>query len=116
MVYYIIKLVLSALIIVIISEVSKKSTLLGSLLASLPFTSLLAIIWMHFDHVQVQKIAQLSQSIFYLVLPSLIFFLLFPFLLHRGMQFWTSLLISAGTTSVAYLLLIWVLGLLQVKI
>lgn len=43
MLYYTIKILLSSLIIVAVSEIAKRSTMLGALLASLPLTSLLAL-------------------------------------------------------------------------
>ncbi|MGD9927270.1 MAG: DUF3147 family protein [Sphaerochaeta sp.] len=107
--YYIIKIGISALTITLVSEIAKRSSLFGAFLASLPLTSLLAILWMHFEKTQDTAIAQLSQSIFFLVLPSLAFFALFPFLLHRGMAFWGSFMLASGATIVLYFLLIAIL-------
>jgi len=109
MFYYIIKVALSALVIVIVSEVAKHSSLFGALIAALPLTSLLAIFWMHVEKVETEKIAQLSQSIFWLVLPSLAFFLAFPFLLYKGLHFWVSLGLSATLTIVIYFIMLWIL-------
>ncbi len=69
--YFIIKILLSSVIIGLISEISKKSTLWGSILASVPLTSLLAIIWLYQDTKDIGKIINLSYNIFWLVLPSL---------------------------------------------
>jgi hypothetical protein len=107
--YYIIKIGISALTVVLVSEVAKRSSVFGALIASLPLTSLLAILWMHFEKTQDTAIAQLSQSIFFLVLPSLAFFVLFPFLLNRGIAFWVSFLLASGATIVLYFLLIAIL-------
>ncbi len=107
--YYIIKIGISALTITLVSEIAKRSSLFGALIASLPLTSLLAILWMHFEKTQDTAIAQLSQSIFFLVLPSLAFFALFPFLLHRGIAFWASFLLASAATIVLYFLLIAIL-------
>lgn len=107
--YYIMKVALSALVIVIVSEVAKRSSLFGALIAALPLTSLLAIFWMHVEKVETEKIAQLSRSIFWLVLPSLAFFLAFPFLLYKGLLFWVSLGLSATLTIVIYFIMIWIL-------
>jgi hypothetical protein len=103
------KIGISAGVIVMVSEIAKRSSLFGALVASLPLTSLLAILWMHWERVEQQKIADLSQSIFYLVLPSLAFFLLFPALLQRGLSFWTSLGLSTCATVILYFLMLWVL-------
>ena len=47
MIWYIVKLIVSAGIIVLISELSKKLPLLASLVASLPLVSVLGMIWMY---------------------------------------------------------------------
>ncbi len=109
MLYYVIKVIISASVIVAVSEVAKRSSLFGALIAALPLTSLLAIIWMRSEHVQTSEIAALSQSIFFLVLPSLVFFVLFPSLLNRGMNFWMSFSVAAMSTVITYLILLQVL-------
>jgi len=91
--YLLLKTGISALILVAVSEVAN-------------LTSLLAILWMRWEKAETKAIADLSQSIFYLVLPSLAFFLLFPFLLNRGMQFWLSLGIAVAVTIALYLLML----------
>ena len=116
MFYYIMKVALSAAVIVSVSEVAKRSSLFGALIAALPLTSLLAILWMYMEKVETEKIAQLSQSIFWLVLPSLAFFLMFPFLLHKGLHFWVSLGLSTTLTIVIYFILLWVLKVFNVSV
>jgi uncharacterized membrane protein (GlpM family) len=78
MTQYAIKVALTAALIVAVSEVSKRNTFAGGLLASLPLTSFLAMLWLYFDTKDVEKVAALSTSIFWLVLPSLVFFLALP--------------------------------------
>ncbi len=95
MLYYAIKVLLSAFIIVAVSELAKRSSVLGALLASLPLTSLLAFVWLYMDTGDARRVSRLSVDIFWLVLPSLPFFLLFPFLISRGWGFWTSLMVAA---------------------
>jgi len=87
MLYYILKFFVSALIVVLISEIAKRNSGIAALVASLPLTSLLAIIWMHFDGAESKQIAELSGQIFWLVLPSLLLFLLLPILLKQGLDF-----------------------------
>ena len=45
--YYIIKILISAILIVGISELSKRSSLIGAILTSIPFVSVLAFIWIY---------------------------------------------------------------------
>jgi hypothetical protein len=101
--YYVVKLVVTSALVVAISELSKRSTLAGSLLASLPIVSVLAMIWLYADTRDVVQVAALSRSVFWLVLPSLVLFLLLPALLQRGYGFVASLAVSIGATILVYL-------------
>ena len=91
MIYIILKVSISAALIVGISEISKRSSFLGGLLASLPLTSLLAFVWLYRDTRDTAKIAALSTSIFWLVLPSLILYIALPLLLKKGVAFYPAL-------------------------
>jgi hypothetical protein len=101
--YAAIKVLLTAILVVAISEVAKRSSALGAIIASLPLTSLLAFIWLYGETGDTAKIAQLSSSIFWYVLPSLVLFVVLPLLLARGFGFWPSLLIASAATFAAYL-------------
>ena len=94
MLYSVTKLMVSAVLILLISEVGKRSSWLGGLLASLPVVSLLAICWLYIDTHDVQRVASLSTSICWLVIPSLAFFVALPMLLRMHLNFWISLSLS----------------------
>jgi hypothetical protein len=102
MLFTAVKVAVTAIIIVAISEISKRSTLLGGIVASLPLTSLLAFIWLHVETSDTAKIADLSRSIFWFVLPSLVLFISLPVLLGRGFGFWVSLAVSCALTFACY--------------
>lgn len=108
--YIILKVLLSAVIIVVVSEVAKRSSVLGALIASLPLTSVLAIIWLYVDTGDTAKIGALAQSILWLVIPSLLFFIALPLLLRLGVAFWMSLLVSCLLTAAGYGLTTFLLG------
>lgn len=110
MLHYLLKILLSALVIVIVSEVAKRSTFWAAALASLPLTSLLAFVWLYLDNRDTARIATLSQNVFWLVLPSLVLFLLLPVLLRIGWNFWPSLLVSCAATAGAYAAMVWTLA------
>lgn len=114
--YYVIKLVLTAAVIVGISELAKRSLFWGAALASLPLTSLLAFVWIYLDTRDTVRIAALSHTIFWLVLPSLVLFLVFPLMLKSGAGFWISLAASSGVTAAAYLGMIRLLALAGVAL
>ena len=88
---YAAKTLISLAVILAASEIAKRSTLFGALIASLPLTSLLVIVWLYRDTGDAARIASMSLSIFWLVLASLPFFLVLPALLRHGLGFWASL-------------------------
>lgn len=102
MFYYVLKLVISAALIVLVSEVSKRYSMLGGLLASLPLVSFLGMIWLYIDTGNGEKVANLSWSILWLVLPSLLLFVLLPILLERQWNFWLSLKLSTLAMFIGY--------------
>lgn len=110
MIYSALKVLLTAVLVVAISEVAKRSTVFGGIIASLPLTSLLAFIWLYGETGDTAKIASLSTSVFWYVLPSLVLFLALPLLLSRGLDFWLSLAIASALTFAAYLLMTAVLA------
>jgi len=103
------KTVLTAIIIVAVSEIAKRSTFWGAVLVSLPLTSLLAFVWLYLETGNTQTIMALSHGIFWLVLASLPLFLILPALLRYGWGFWPSLGLACGVTVGAYYGLVWVL-------
>lgn len=110
MFYYLTKLLLSAGIIVVVSEVAKANATLGALIKSLPLISILAMIWLYVDTRDVGKIAELSVSTFWLVLPTLPMFLVLPALLKNGFGFYSALGISIGVMLLCYLMALPVLA------
>jgi len=100
--YYLTKIIITTLLIVAISEVSKRSSLAGAVLASVPLVSVLAMIWLYVDTQDVEKISSLSTSVFWLVIPSLVLFILLPVLLKSGWGFYISLATSIAATIVSY--------------
>ena len=108
--YYIIKVIVSAVLIVAISEIAKRSSVLGAVLASVPLVSVIAMIWLYHETRNTAKISALANSIFWLVIPSLVLFLALPLLLKTGLNFYISLLLSVSLTAISYILM---LGLLK---
>ncbi len=109
--YYALKVLISAALIVLIGEISKRSTLLGAVLASVPLVSFIAILWMYHETKDTAKIAALSKDIFWLVLPSLLFFILFPALLKRSINFYLAFAFSTLLMVGGYFLTHWIIKL-----
>src|SRR5215510_3767474 len=115
MTQYLIKLILSAGIIVAVSEISKRSSFIGGLLASLPLTSLLAMLWLYHDTKDAGKVAALSNSILWLVLPSLIFFITLPVLL-RKLNFYAGFGMATALMLAGYGLMLVILRKVGIKV
>jgi hypothetical protein len=96
------KVLITAVIVIGISELARRSTFAGALLASLPLTSLLALIWLYRDTSDAVQAADLARGIFWLVLPSLAFFVVFPAGVRAGWGFWPAMGAGIAATLVAY--------------
>jgi hypothetical protein len=109
MLYYAFKTVVTLILILAVAEISKRSTVIGGILASVPIISVLAMVWLYMDTNDTEKVAMLARSIFWLVLPSLSLFISLPVLLAQGVNFWTSLTASLALMIGCYLLTIYLL-------
>ena len=116
MLYYLIKLVMSALLIVAVSELAKRQPAWAGALASLPLVSLLAIVWLYVDTRSTLRVTELSLSIFWLVLPSLLFFVALPLLLKQGIGFTSSLALAIVAMLLAYAVMLFGLKTAGIKI
>ncbi|MFT6437714.1 MAG: hypothetical protein ACJAVI_005793 [Candidatus Azotimanducaceae bacterium] len=102
MIYYVSKIAITTVLIVVISEIAKRSSFVGAVLASIPLISVLAMVWLYVDTQDLEKISALSISVFWLVLPSLVLFVSLPLMLKQGFHFYTSISLSIGLTALAY--------------
>ena len=116
MIYYITKLVITAVLIVVISEIARRSSFMGAILASIPLISVLAMIWLYIDTNDAMKVSALATSVFWLVIPSLALFVSLPLLLKNGINFYLSMGISIAVTIVCYFLMIAVLDHYGIKL
>ncbi|MGN6093744.1 MAG: DUF3147 family protein [Luteibacter jiangsuensis] len=101
MLWIVTKYAITAAVVVLVSEVAKRSDRMGALLASLPLVTLLALIWLHVERQPAEKIANHAWYTFWYVVPTLPMFLLFPALLAR-FGFWAALGMSALITVVSF--------------
>lgn len=113
---YGIKVAITAIAVVAIAELAKRSSFWGAILASLPLTSLLAFVWLYVDTGDAGRVASLSHSIFWLVIPSLPLFLLLPLMLKLQWNFWLSLLAACGLTAACYAAVTWALPRIGVQL
>jgi hypothetical protein len=94
----IVKYAVTALVIVLVSEVAKRSDRAGALIASLPLVTVIVMIWLHLEKQSTEKIANHAYYTFWYVLPTLPMFLLMPWMMHRGFGFWPSLVAGCALT------------------
>ena len=99
--YVLLKALISGAIIAAASELARRSSVLGAIVISLPLTSILALIWLYRDTRDTAEAAALSWSILWVIVPSLVFFVVLPLAL-RTLDFWPSLALASALTAVAY--------------
>ena len=97
----------SGAVIVTASEIAKRSAEFGALLISLPLASIMSMTWLYNDTEDTAQVADFAESILWLVIPSMLLFLILPFLLRRGWGFETSMALGIVATIVAYGAGIW---------
>jgi F0F1-type ATP synthase assembly protein I len=95
------KYAITAAIVVVVSEIAKRSDKLGGFIAALPLVTVLALIWLHFENQPQEKLANHAWYTFWYVLPTLPMFLAFPYLLPR-LGFWLSLLACVAITIASF--------------
>jgi hypothetical protein len=98
------KYLLTAAVVVLVSELARRSDRLGALVAALPLVTVLVLIWLHVEQQPAEKIANHARFTFWYVLPTLPMFLAFPALLPR-LGFWLTLLACVLITLLCFGLL-----------
>ena len=99
--WVIFKYILTAGVVVLISEVAKRSDRLGGLIAALPLVTVLALIWLYVENQSSEKISNHAYYTFWYVLPTLPMFLIFPYLLKK-FGFWITLSLSMIITLIIF--------------
>ncbi|WP_411826741.1 DUF3147 family protein [Luteolibacter sp. AS25] len=94
-----VKVLLTAVIILFVTKIQLFSDKLSALLIALPLTSLLAMIWMWQGGQSSQRIAGHAEGTFWFVLPTLPMFLILPWMMRNGWSFWSSLLANCLLTT-----------------
>lgn len=107
MLYFIVKAAVSGLLVALISEIARRAPGWGGLLASLPLTSLLAMLWLWRDTGDPTRIASLAASTFWFFLPSVPLFVAIPLLIRNGVGFWPTMAVSVAGTLALYSLMFW---------
>ena len=101
--YLILKYLITAGVVVLVSELARRSDKLGGLIAALPLVTVLTLIWLYVEQQPASKIANHAYYTFWCVLPTLPMFLLFPYLLPKW-GFVVSLITCMIFTTIVFLL------------
>jgi F0F1-type ATP synthase assembly protein I len=99
--FTIIKYLITAAVVVLVSEFAKASDKLGGLVAALPLVTVLTLIWLFVEKQPETKIANHAYYTFWYVIPTLPMFLLFPYLLPK-FGFWPTLIACIVFTLVIF--------------
>ena len=109
MLYFIIKTFITAIVVVTVAEIAKRSSLLAGLIVSIPLTTFLAFIWLYWETKDTQKIIDLSNATLLMIIPSLSFFIFLPIFLKLNLPFIFSMTSSVLLTAACYLIFIYIL-------
>jgi len=103
MLWIITKYLITAGVVVLVSEAAKRSDRLGGLIAALPMVTILALIWLYVEKQSEQKIANHAWYTFWYVIPTLPMFLAFPWLLSK-IGFWLTLVICCALSICSFVI------------
>ena len=111
----VVKILLTAVIILIVTKLQMVSDKLSALLIALPLTSVLAMIWMRHESkvadqaTRIESIASHAYYTFWFVLPTMPMFLVIPWMLRKGHGFYFTLFVNALLTAALFWLLVYTL-------
>lgn len=105
----VVKLAVTAVVIVLVTKIQLFNDRLSALLIALPFTSLIAMVWMQAGGQGSTRIANHAEGTFWFVLPTLPMFLVLPWMLRHGWSFWTALAANCALTVALFWLTVVVL-------
>jgi F0F1-type ATP synthase assembly protein I len=97
------KYLVTAAVVVLVSETARRSDRLGGLIGALPLVTFLALVWLYVEKQPPEKIANHAWYTFWYVLPTLPMFLVFPWLLPR-LGFWLTMVSSMAIALASFAL------------
>jgi hypothetical protein len=116
MLYLFVKAAISGMIVAAVSEIARRYPGWGGLVASLPLTSLLAMLWLWRDSGDAERVAELSVSTIWFFIPSVPLFIALPWLIRSGVGFWAAIGIVVVGTLALYAMMFWAAPRLGLKL
>ncbi|HJO93248.1 MAG TPA: DUF3147 family protein [Victivallales bacterium] len=74
----------------------------------MPIVTIMVMIWLCFENQSSEKIATYAFYTFWYVMPTIPMFLLLPYLLSKGINFWLTLLFSLIVTIIFFIITAWI--------
>jgi hypothetical protein len=102
MLFILTKYAVTAAMIVIVSEIAKRSDKMGALIASLPLMTIMVMMWLYVENQPMEKIANHAHYTFWYTMPTLPMFLAVPFMLYRGINFWIAMAVGVLVTLILF--------------
>jgi len=101
------KILLTALIIFSIAQISERSTMMAAVLASIPIVSVLSMMMMFHEGQTAVEISSFARDIVWLLIPSLLMFIVMPWLIEsKGWEFYPALAAGMSCTIAGYFVMI----------
>tara|TARA_Y100000588_G_scaffold597_1_gene780 strand:+ start:304 stop:660 length:357 start_codon:yes stop_codon:yes gene_type:complete len=97
----------SGAVIVTASEIAKRSATFGALVVSLPLASIMAMTILYQDTRDAAQVADFAEAIVWLMIPSLVIFILTPWMLRRDYSFEASMGAGILCTILLYGIGVW---------
>ncbi len=92
--FFAVKILVSALIIAGVSEVAKKMPSFGGLIAAMPLTTLLALIWLYAETGNYSLAQSFTRSVLFAIIPTIFFFITALALFRKGVPFFLVIVLS----------------------
>ena len=108
MLLFVIKAMLSGVLVATISTVARRYPGWGGLIASLPLVSLLSMLWLYGETRDTESVARLSIGAFWFFLPSIPMFLIIPAMLRSGVSFAVTMVVAIVVTILLYMAMNWI--------
>ncbi|MEO6114442.1 MAG: DUF3147 family protein [Sphingomicrobium sp.] len=105
---FVIKAILSGLLVAAISTIAKRYPGWGGLVASLPLVSVLSMVWLYGETRNAESVARLSTGAFWFLIPSIPMFLLIPKMLRSGFSFPVTMAVACVLTIILYAGMSWI--------
>ena len=102
--YYIFKVVITGIIVVIITETARFNLKLAAVITAMPIVTLLCIFWMYYEGIEKKEISEYVFSTLKFLIPTIPMFILFPILIERTNFYITVFLCCLSVMLLIYLL------------